>query len=104
MRYLFFVLVLSLCAFHANGQQVNKREGASPASKAKVAKALTKARRIAAQHGDAQLNRDTIGENCEPVLIGSQVNEEDEKRSLSKEKLEDEEIILIPGDVINICR
>ncbi len=82
----------------AGAQNLNQRQTASPAANAKVGRALTKARSKAAQAGDANLNRETVNTNCGPVEIGN-TDKADKRRTKA-----DEQVVVVPGDVINICR
>lgn len=83
----------------AAAQNLNVRDSAPPSSNAKIGRVLSKARSQSAEKGEAGLNRDTVNTDCSPVEIGN-TTQTDDKRRLSR----DEQIVVVPGDVINICR
>lgn len=90
----------------ANAQNLNVRDTAPPASNAKIGRVLSKARSKAAQSGNVNLNQETIntrdngGCNLE---IGNRELPKDGR--LQRGRLgRDEQVVVVPGDVINICR
>lgn len=81
----------------AHAQNLNQRSSAPPGAIAKKARVLTQARRQAAQSGEG-LNRKTVNTNCNNVEIGTQAAQQ--KGRITQR----EQVVVIPGDVINICR
>ena len=102
--YLVTFITLSL-TLNVYAQDLNVREAASPATKAKMNRALAGARSQAAKVEDINLNRKTVNMDCQPLEIG--VDEEDGEKKLNRRKKvgsQKEPVIVIPGDVINICK
>lgn len=86
-----------------SAQNLNTREAAPPSANAKTGRVLSKARSKSAEAGSANLNRETVNTDCSPVQIGAK--ESSNERGLSKRKIDrDEQFVVVPGDVINICR
>ncbi|MBL4692548.1 MAG: hypothetical protein JKY92_04385 [Magnetovibrio sp.] len=81
----------------AQAQNLNQRSSAPPGAIAKKARVLTQARRQAAQSGGG-LNHKTVNTDCSKVEIGTQAAQQ--KGRITQR----EQIVVIPGDVINICR
>ena len=99
------VIVTLTLTFNAYAQDLNVREAASPATKAKMNRALAGARSQAAKVEDINLNRKTVNMDCQPLEIG--VDEEEDDKKLNRRKKvggQKEPIVVIPGDVINICK
>jgi hypothetical protein len=93
-------LVLGLAlAGSAKAQQLNTRETAQPSDLAKMDRVLSKVRSQEAQSGNATLNRPTVNTKCGSIEIG---NKDQSKTNLVNKN--DEQVVVVPGDVINICR
>ena len=99
------LIVFSICSVltvdaqfsPAHSQSLNQRNSAPPSANAKKARVLSDARRNAWQSGQG-LNRKQVNTDCNPVEIGNQ--QPNEKGRLSR----DEQVVVVPGDIINICR
>lgn len=105
----FFAPLVLLCAVsgfialdfngnRATAQELNQRKHAPPSANAKKARVLTEARSQAAERNDANLNRSTVNTDCSPIEIGNQDLSDGNRLS------HDEQVVVVPGDIINICR
>ncbi|MBP5857145.1 hypothetical protein KAJ83_08995 [Marivibrio halodurans] len=81
----------------ARAQDLNRRQHAPPGSNSKKIRVLTRARQQAAEQSQG-LNRDTVNTDCSPVEIGNQQIPENGRLP------RDEQVVVVPGDIINICR
>jgi len=94
-------IILILGAFigpsDTSAQNLNNRKAAPPGAKAKIGRVLSKARSDAAESGQ-ELNKDTVNTDCSPVEVGTQAPPENGRLSRN------EQIVVVPGDIINICR
>lgn len=84
----------------AEAQGLNSRQTAPPGMKAKIGKALTDARVKQAEQGDVELRKKSVHDECGPVSIGNSDAEERGRRGMAGR----EEIVIVPGDVVTICR
>lgn len=91
-------LWLAVPADVAFAQELNKRTHAPPNASAKKARVLTGARSEAAKNNNANLNSSTVNTDCSPVEIGNQDLSDTDRLS------RDEQVVVVPGDIINICR
>lgn len=78
-------------------QDLNTREHAPPGANSKKIRVLTRARQKAAEQNES-IVRDTVNTDCNPVEIGNQQMPENGRLS------RDQQVVVVPGDIINICR
>ncbi len=81
-------------------QGLNSRQTAPPGMKAKIGKALTESRVKQAEQGGVQLRQKSVHDECGPVSIGSSEEPRDGRRGMAGR----EETVIVPGDVVTICR
>ena len=89
------------CVFAAGAgaQDLNKRSDAPPGSKAKISRLMPKALSVAAEKGK-DLVRDEIDTDCKPVRIGNVDRREPGDGGLRPR----ENVVIVRGNVVNLCR
>ena len=77
-------------------QELNKRMDGPPASKATIGRLMPKSRVQAADQG-ADLGKDIVNTDCQPLQIG---NVDSEDRTLRPS----DNAVVIRGNVVNLCQ
>jgi hypothetical protein len=91
---------LVLADLAAEAQGLNSRQTAPPGMKAKIGNALTSSRVEQAKQGDVELRKKSVHDECGPVSIGNSEAESNRRRGMAGR----EETVIVPGDVVTICR
>jgi hypothetical protein len=85
--------------YDASAQSLNTRQDASPGMKAKIGRTLTETRVHQAEEGGVKFNSNSIHDDCGPVNLGT--TDTDGRKRISPRR---EEVVVITGDVTNVCR